>query len=131
MTNLFLLLLCSFNLALYIGDPHVEMIVVFCAVSERLILTPERFCFFNPSLIHSGSDLPRALFSGADAVCQKRFFGKNQCVVLLQRSDGADREIYEVSISREFKVVLYGYNAASSRHGCFEQVDLIDIQPLL
>ena len=70
MTNLFLLLLCSFNLALYIGDPHVEMIVVFCAVSEQLILTPERFRFFNPSLIHSGSHLPPALFSGADAVCQ-------------------------------------------------------------
>ena len=33
------------------------------------------------------------------------------------KTDGADREIYEVSFSREFKVVLYGYNAANSRHG--------------
>ena len=36
------------------------------------------------------------------------------------KTDGADREIYEVSFSREFKVVLYGDNAVSSRHGCLE-----------
>ena len=52
MTNLFLLLLCFINLALglYIGDPHVHIIVVFCAVNERLILTPERFRFLIQAL---------------------------------------------------------------------------------
>ena len=44
------------------------------------------------------------------------------------KTDGADREIYEVSFSREFKVVLYGYNAASSRHDCLEQCLLSEVE---
>ena len=46
------------------------------------------------------------------------------------KTDGADREIYEISFSREFKVVLYGYNAASLRHGCLEQLDIIILEPI-
>ena len=44
---------------------------------------------------------------------------------LTSKTDGAYREICEVSFSREFKVVLFGYNAASSRHGCLEQVKVV------
>ena len=84
MTNLFLLLLCFINLALYIGDPHVQIIVVFYAVSERLILTPERFrCLiqafkFILEVIYHGRCIP-------ELMQLVLVFGKNQCVVLLQR----------------------------------------------
>ena len=60
----------------------------YCSIlcSQRAAdFNPRAISLFNPNLIHFGSDLPRALYSGADAVCQKRFFGKNRCVVLLQR----------------------------------------------
>ena len=85
MTNLLLLLLCFINLAVYIGDPHVQIIVVFCAVSERLILTPERFRFliqalFTLEVIYHGRCIPVLM-----QFVNKDFFGKNQCVVLLQR----------------------------------------------
>ena len=66
MTNLFLLLLCFINLAFYIGDPQVPFIVVFCAVSERLILTPERFRFLIQALstlevIYHGCCIPELM----------------------------------------------------------------------
>ena len=66
MTNLFMLLLCIINLALCIGDPHVQIIVEFCAVSERLILTPERFCFliqtlFTLEVIYHGRCIPELM----------------------------------------------------------------------
>ena len=66
MTNLFLLSLCFANLALYIGDPHVQIIVVFSAVSERLILTPERFRFLILALstlevIYHGRCIPQLM----------------------------------------------------------------------
>ena len=85
MTNWFLLLLCFINLALYIGDPHVQIIVVFCAVSERLILTPEQFCFLIQALstlevIYHGRCIPELM-----QFINKDFLGKNHCVVLLQR----------------------------------------------
>ena len=85
MTNLFLLLLCFINLALYIGDQHVQIIVLFCAVSERLILTQERFRFLIQALstlevIYHGRCIPELM-----QLVNKDFFGKNQCVVLLQR----------------------------------------------
>ena len=66
MTYLFLLLLCFINLGIYIGDPHVQIIVVFCAVSERLILTPERFRFLIQALstskvIYHGRCIPELM----------------------------------------------------------------------
>ena len=70
MTNLFLLLLCFINVALYIVDPHVQIIVVFLCSQRAADFNPRAISLFNPSLIHFGSDLQRALYSGADAVCQ-------------------------------------------------------------
>ena len=70
MTNLFLLLLCFINLALYSGDPHVQIIVVFLCSQRAADINLRAISLFNPSLIHFGSDLPRALYSGVDAVCQ-------------------------------------------------------------
>ena len=76
MTNLFLLLLCFINLAVYIGDPHVQIIVVFCAVSEWLILTPERFRFLIQALstlevIYHGRCIPELM-----QFVNKDFLGK-------------------------------------------------------
>ena len=76
MTILFLLSLCLINLALYIGDPHIQMIVVFCEVSERLILTPERFRFLIQALstlevIYHGRCIPEPM-----QFVNKDFLGK-------------------------------------------------------
>ena len=75
-TNLFLLLLSFINLALYVGDPHVQIIVVFCAVSERLILTPERFRFLiqflsTSEVIYYGRCIPELM-----QFVNKDFLGK-------------------------------------------------------
>ena len=87
------------------------------------ILCSQRAADFNPraisltlEVIYHGRCIPELM-----QFVNKDFFGKSVCS-FASKTDGADREIYEVSFSREFKVVLYGYNAASSRHGCLEQL---------
>ena len=57
---------------------------------------------------------------GADAVCQKRLFGKNLCEVLLQRWMARIEKSTKLVSQENSNVVLYGYNAASSRHGRLE-----------
>ena len=47
----------------------------------------------------------------------KVFWGKNLCVGLLQRRKARIEKSTKLVSHESFKVVLYGYNAASSRHG--------------
>ena len=79
-SNLFLLSLCLINFAIYIVDPHVQIILL---------------------------------------------IWENLCVVLFQRRT-ARIEKYTRLVSHESsEVVLYGYNAASSRQGRLERIAIL------
>ena len=58
-------------MALYIVDPHVQIMERFFLCSQRVVdFNLREISLFNPSLIHFKSDLPWALYSGPDADCQ-------------------------------------------------------------
>ena len=77
--------------------PTCPIIVVFGAVSERLILTPERVCFLIQALFILKAIYHRRGVPELMQIVNKDFLGKCMCS-FTSKTDSADQEIYEYTI---------------------------------